>query len=170
MNCPNCSSSLRSIKYENVNGHTCDKCGGEFVGPSELRTIVKTREVVFGKCLQQLMTDHEPMFGNPAGEDDRHMACPGCQGSMQMINYSGDTGIAIDRCEGCGGVWLDHEELEKVQLVMEKWQDDAPAKLLKIAGKLEETRRKTAEKTSQTFAGSRFSFVNALINRLLDAA
>src|SRR5688572_22370398 len=132
MKCPNCSTGLRAVRYEGVNVQTCDKCGGEFVGPSELATIVKTRETVFGRSLKQLHEHHKPLFGTPAGADDRFVKCPACNGSMQLINYAGDTGIAVDRCDGCGGIWLDHEELEKVQIIMENWQDEAPAKLLAI--------------------------------------
>jgi Zn-finger nucleic acid-binding protein len=170
MNCPSCSAGLRRVSYEGVTVETCDKCGGEFVGPQELGAIVKTRQAVFGESLKQLLKNHEPMFGVPAGAASRSLCCPACQGAMQMMNYATDSGIAIDRCDECGGVWLDHDELEKVQLIMETWQDQAPAKLTAIAGKLEEGRRKSAERTNKAFAGSRFAFVNALINRLLDAA
>ena len=62
------------------------------------------------------------------------------------------------------------EELERIQAVMEEWQDAAPAKLQLIARELETTRRETAESCNRAFSGSRFAFVNAIINRLLDAA
>jgi Zn-finger nucleic acid-binding protein len=170
MNCPNCSAQLRIVCYEGVNVETCDKCGGEFVEPDELAHIVKSRQSHFGKHLQDLMKDHKPMFGKPAGQSDQQRTCPACSGAMQLVNYGGDTGVGVDRCDDCGGLWLDHDEIEKVQLIMEKWQDEAPAKLNAIAGQLEMARRQAAERTSKAFAGSRFSFVNALINRLLDAA
>ncbi|MCI0676639.1 MAG: zf-TFIIB domain-containing protein [Phycisphaerales bacterium] len=170
MKCPQCSANMRSIRYENVNVQTCDKCGGEFVGPAEMATIVKTREAAFGKNLKQLVQDHKPIFGIPAGESDRTLKCPGCSGSMRLINYATDSGVTVDRCQDCGGMWLDHDELEKIQVIMEQWQEKAPGKLMAIAGQLEQARMKTAQQTSKSFAGSRFSFVNALINRLLDAA
>lgn len=170
MNCPNCSSKMRTATYERVSVETCDECGGEFVGPQELSAIVKTRETAFGQSLKQLVKDHEPVFGVPAGGPGRSLQCPACQGQMRLINYAADTGIGVDRCNDCGGMWLDHEELEKVQMVIEQWQDQAPAKLTAIAGKLEEARRQAAQRTSKAFAASRFAFVNAMINRLLDAA
>jgi len=39
------------------------------------------------------------------------IACPVCTESMREINRDG---IDIDVCERCGGVWLDHGELEKL--------------------------------------------------------
>jgi hypothetical protein len=53
---------------------------------------------------------------------------------------------------------------------MEQFEDDAPEQIRKIASQLDQARRETAESISRTFAGSRFAFVNAVINRLLDAA
>jgi Zn-finger nucleic acid-binding protein len=126
--------------------------------------------MVFGQHLKKLFDDHKPMFGVLNNEVNRRLTCPECSGSMQLVNYGADSGIGVDRCDDCGGVWLDHEELEKVQLIMENWQDRAPSQLRDIAGQLEQARIQIAEKTSRTFRGSRFSFVNALINRLLDAA
>ena len=53
---------------------------------------------------------------------------------------------------------------------MERWADQAPQELAKIAGKLQAARRRAEEMSSKGFEGARFAFVNALINRLLDAA
>ncbi|MHC4210268.1 MAG: TFIIB-type zinc ribbon-containing protein, partial [Planctomycetota bacterium] len=103
-------------------------------------------------------------------QPQRQLRCPACDGSMDVVNYGGDSGIFVDRCGGCGGLWLDHDELEKVQIVMEKWAVEAPAQLQSIAGELELARRKAADATSKGFCGSRFSFINAIVNRLLDAA
>ena len=86
---------------------------------------------------------------------------------MVVTNYGGNSGVYVDRCPGCGSLWLDQQQLEKIQVLMEKWADEAPHELAKIAGKLEAARRRAAPKG---FEGSRFAFVNALINRLLDAA
>ena len=96
--------------------------------------------------------------------------CPSCNGSMRVTNYCGDSGVCVDRCDACGGLWLDHLELEKVQVLLEQWADDAPAQIQAVAGELENVRRETAERLDNAFAGSRFAFVNALINRFLDAA
>lgn len=170
MICPNCATFLQTIEYEGVNVQACDGCGGEFVGPTELRAIINTREATFGGYLHDLVQDHQPMFGTPIGGDGRNRVCPACGGEMGVINYGGDTGVSVDRCEDCGGIWLDHEELEKVQLLIEQWQDRAPEQLMRIAEDLERASYEAAQAARSRFAGSRFAFVNALINRLLDAA
>jgi len=55
-------------------------------------------------------------------------------------------------------------------MLLEKWEDAAPAQLRSAAGKLNRARAEAAARTSKAFGGSRFSFVNAMVNRLLDAA
>jgi uncharacterized protein len=43
------------------------------------------------------------------------LTCPVCQGSMREMNKSG---VLIDTCTQCRGVWLDRGELEKLSNVM----------------------------------------------------
>jgi Zn-finger nucleic acid-binding protein len=170
MQCPQCSTELRATSYEGVPIHTCESCGGEFVAGEQLATIVKVRQEQFAGELAESMARHRPTFGKIASQPNRVLTCPACGGQMKSGNYGGDSGIYVDRCEVCSGIWLDNEELEKIQIVMERWSDEAQPQIRAIAGELEEARRRAAESTSKAFTGSRFAFVNALINCLLDAA
>jgi Zn-finger nucleic acid-binding protein len=170
MQCPRCPSSLDPAVYEDVQIHTCEACGGEFIGAQELVRIVQARQQQFGDRLKAEMAGHKPCFGGAADQPQRELRCPACDGPMEVVNYGGDSGVFVDRCGVCGGLWLDHEELEKVQIVMERWADEAPGQLAAIAGELEMARRQAAGATGQAFSGSRFSFINAIVNRLLDAA
>ena len=170
MQCPQCAAGLSPAIYEGVPINTCETCGGEFVGGEELARIVQTEQQPLGQDLQLAMAHNKPSFGHTGSEPDRWLQCPACAKTMNVVNYGGDSGIFVDRCNVCGGLWLDHEELEKVQIVMERWAQEAQPQLQAIAGELEQARRKAAESTSGAFSGSRFAFVNALVNRLLDAA
>ena len=40
-----------------------------------------------------------------------HMHCPKCGMNLVTIDYKG---IAVDRCTGCEGLWLDYGELEAI--------------------------------------------------------
>jgi Zn-finger nucleic acid-binding protein len=170
MDCPQCQRRMRDMEYEGVLVKTCDGCGGEFIGADQLAHIVQTRDERFCERRQQAGSVMRPRFGVPDEEDRRTLFCPDCDTAMEVGNYGGDTAVFVDRCDRCGGVWLDCEELENVQVLMERWLDAAPAQIREIANELEDARRSAAEQTSNVFAGSRFAFVNALINRLLDAA
>ena len=171
MHCPLCGTSLREIEYEGVHVHTCDDCGGECIGPDQLAHVVRIRQERFAPEVLSQIEGRAPTFGLTGdGAEHRSLCCPSCSGAMRVVNYSADSGIYMDRCEDCGTMFLDHEELEKIQALMERWGDEAPEQIRAISAELERARRETAEATSRAFAGSRFAFVNALVNRMLDAA
>jgi len=170
MDCPLCLRRMRETEYEGVLIHICDRCGGEFVGAQELAHIVRTRQMRFPNVDPNALAQIKPQFGIPGSEKQRVLGCPQCGSQMTVVNYCGDSGVYVDRCDHCGGVWLDHEELENVQVLMEKWADEAPEQIRAVAGRLEVARQREAARTSKAFAGSRFAFVNALINCFLDAA
>ena len=170
MKSPIDGGEMKAIEYEGALIYTCPTSGGELLGPEALAHIVRTREQVFGEEWEALVADHEPLRGVPGSESERQLTCPFCEGGMQPVNYGSDTAVIVDRCEGCGAVWLDAHELEMIQALMQAWQDHAPERIRGISLKLEQARTAAASKTDDAFQGSRFSFVNAVINRLLDAA
>jgi Zn-finger nucleic acid-binding protein len=53
------------------------------------------------------------------------MLCPRCNTALQEITK---TGVLIDLCPDCKGVWLDHGELEKVmnraREVEREWEEE----------------------------------------------
>lgn len=49
------------------------------------------------------------------------LSCPKCEGSMRPRSVDG---INIHRCEGCGGVWVQHVDLEFMADTRE-WADQA---------------------------------------------
>jgi hypothetical protein len=38
-------------------------------------------------------------------------SCPKCSGQLEAYTFEG---FALDRCHGCGGIWLDRGELEGI--------------------------------------------------------
>ncbi len=166
MRCPCCGFGMSEVVYEGVHIHSCGGCGGEFLGGEELAHIVRVREMTFCQTIIEEMAQREPTFGIPEEDADNGVNCPACGECMDVINYCVDTGIVVDRCTECQGLWLDNEELEKVQALMERWQDEAPAKIRAVAEELAAV-RKRSEAGVQV---SRFAFVNALIDRIARAA
>jgi Zn-finger nucleic acid-binding protein len=161
---------LRCISYEGVEIHTCDSCGGELVTPQEMIHIINVREQSFPDELISLLSHRVPTPGMPDEAGHRQVDCPCCESTMTVLNYASDTAVIVDKCPTCSALWLDNDELEKVQVLLERWQDEAPEAISEIAGRLEDARREAEDRAGGKFAGSRFGFVNAMINRLLDAA
>jgi Zn-finger nucleic acid-binding protein len=86
------------------------------------------------------------------------------------VNYAGDTGIIIDRCTSCRGIWLDEHELEKIQMVIEGWDDALPADLKRYGPKLRDVAAKLDE--ADDVRVSRLpligGFINSAVNGILD--
>ena len=40
------------------------------------------------------------------------MNCPRCDGELRVENYRG---VEVDRCDTCGGMWLDYGELDQLE-------------------------------------------------------
>lgn len=170
MRCPIDGRELTPLQYEEAIIHTCESCGGELLGAEALTHVVNCREKVYGSRYQQLVEVSKPLGGVPSKNLQSGICCPVCAAKMQTVNYLGEAAVHIDRCLACHAVWLDPNELEQVQVLVESWQQRAPQQLALVAGKLEAARMRAAEVGDASFQGSRFAFVNALMNRLLDAA
>lgn len=170
MNSPITGTPMRPVEYEGCLIYECPDTGGELLSGDALSYIVQKREETLASGGVHETTTYKPLFATPVLETENILDCPCCGSEMQVINYAGDTGVFIDKCSSCGAVWLDNEELEKIQELMEGWQDNAPEQLKRIADRLEMARQSAATQGDRTFSGSRFSFVNALMNRFLDAA
>ncbi|MBT8484054.1 MAG: zf-TFIIB domain-containing protein, partial [Phycisphaerae bacterium] len=106
MQCPHDQQIMTEIVYEGVPIHSCDECGGEFVAAESMAHIVRTREERFPAELRDTLMHCRPSFTAPPRGAERELICPGCVTPMSVLNYAGDTGIMVDRCPSCGGLWL----------------------------------------------------------------
>ena len=166
MQCPVCDSPLGAISYEGINIDTCEDCHGEWLDAGELTQIIKAREVRFDEQERRAIAAAAKVPGIKLDKVDRTLKCPKCGGQTDPVNYGGDTGIIIDKCSTCGGIWLDQGELEKIQMVVEGWEDNLPDELARHGLRLRQVAAETG--TTGTIEVSRFGFVNSIINGVLD--
>ena len=166
MKCPNCDNVLQPVDYEGIKIETCDGCRGEWLDAGELAHIVKAREARFNAEERKAITAATGITPVNLEDRGRRLTCPNCGGQTEALNYGGNSGIIIDRCAHCRGVWLDEGELEKIQMVAESWQDGLPDHLARHGARL----REIADEVEQGGGTkvSRFGFVNAIINGVLD--
>lgn len=123
MNCPQCNSKLQVESYEGVEIDRCSNCSGVFLDKGELIQIVTTIEETFEKEVVQ-ETIHNSFAGVPKEEVARKVSCPSCHEDMNPRNFDYQSGIIIDMCGHCHGVWLDSNELDKVQSHKEFWDKE----------------------------------------------
>ncbi len=170
MNCPNCTSELKSIQYEGITIETCPGCGGEWLDADELGHIVRIREVRFSDEERRAIDATAKIPGIPSQEIERDVTCPKCGNATGPINYGADTGIIIDRCGQCHGIWLDADELEKIQMLIETWKDNLPEDLKKYGPHLRKIAVELDRADDVTLSRLPIvgSYINAVVNGILD--
>lgn len=170
MHCPLDHCGLEPVSYEGALIQSCPTCGGELLSADAMQHVISTRDRVHADTELATADGAGPLPGVPLGEQGRHLTCPCCSGHMDQFNFAGDTRVIVDRCACCGALWLDRHELEMAQVLLERWSERAAGQRWAIAGSLAEARRQAADKAGGEFRWSRFAFVNAVLNRIVDAA
>jgi len=171
MNCPSCQISCIQENYEGVNIDVCSSCRGVWLDQGELKEIISKREKVFKSNEVEAVNRLCGVNGVPKEEESRNLPCPKCNNKpMKTQNYNYSSSILIDRCsKGCG-IWLDADELEKVQMHSELWQDKLEAnrdRFTILSGQVEEDANKNWEAISKAVDPSRFKFVNSVVRGLI---
>jgi Zn-finger nucleic acid-binding protein len=115
MNCPECEEPLRQADCHGVRIDECPKCHGRWFDRDELRRAKDSTD----EDLRWL--DFDPFAGDaddsPAAA--RGLVCPRCSVEMGAVVYE-RSGVSIDKCSKCHGVWLSKGELEKIIKYLEK--------------------------------------------------
>ena len=166
MKCPNCQHALETMEYEGIKIESCGNCQGEWLDDSELKHVVRAREARFDEQERRAIAAATGIAGVEVANVDRDLRCPKCGGQTDAINYGGDSGIIIDRCTGCRGVWLDGGELERIQMLVEGWEDGLDDDLAKHGKRLRQVAAEVDERDD--IKHSRFGFINTIINGILD--
>jgi Zn-finger nucleic acid-binding protein len=154
--------------YEDVLVETCPGCKGEWLDGGELKKIVQTVEETFTKEeIEALDAINETIF-TLDDTTPNQLKCPKCPGvELNRFNYAATSGIALDKCPGCRGIWLDGGELENVQILVEDWAKKLEEDTEKYGEILEKTRQQVEAKFDAAVSVSRFGFVNAILRRFL---
>jgi uncharacterized protein len=104
MRCPRDKSVLVGTDYKRVTIDYCPYCNGSWLDKTELAQITrKERDVLSlheGDSIESLPTSP--------------FSCPRCGGSLKITHYTGEKEVEIDICTGCGGIWLDTDELKEI--------------------------------------------------------
>ncbi|OIO49845.1 hypothetical protein COZ78_03460 [bacterium (Candidatus Gribaldobacteria) CG_4_8_14_3_um_filter_42_11] len=120
MNCPNCQETkLAEIIFNKVGVNYCPKCLGLWFEQDELRKAKDEKDQDFNWLDIDLWSDQTKF---QLGEGQK--ACPKNGVPLYEAGY-GDSGIKVDVCEQCHGVWLDRGEFKKIaQYLKNKGNDE----------------------------------------------
>ena len=162
--CANGCGNMKSTELEGITLDHCSRCSGVWLDSSELTALVETREKTWSKRKIDAALNETGETGVPAHERERLLTCPKCQADMKPVNYQYSSGIILDRCPAGHGVWLDTGELDKIQIYMENWLQQADDTSVDLAAvKAEQLARFRAMSKD---GPSRFQVLNTFVNNL----
>ncbi|HEY3932966.1 MAG TPA: zf-TFIIB domain-containing protein [Verrucomicrobiae bacterium] len=170
MNCPRCKNSvLKSVEYDNQKVEVCPTCKGEWLFAGELQKIVEHHDEVFTpEEIASLDAVNKEIF--TAEKDDcDELNCPACGDvRMEHFNYGDTSGIILHKCNECDGIWMDKDQLTKIEEVVDGWKSD----LAKDEGKYDSVLQKIdveeQKELDQAVSISRFGFVNRVLRRFCE--
>jgi hypothetical protein len=107
MNCPKCSSEalVETPALGNLPLDVCPGCSGIWFDKGELEALLEQSQGGAAASLELL---------NPKAEG---LDCPRCKNRMSrggLVNPM----LLVDKCQACGGVWLDSRELELLRKLL----------------------------------------------------
>jgi Zn-finger nucleic acid-binding protein len=107
--CPNCSQQhLRKTTIASIEVDECPKCKGLWFEDQELRLAKDhtDRDLVW---MDFEIWKHPDRFQ----VEQRPLRCPGCGSQLVGIQY-GSTGVTVNYCKACRGLWLDKGEFKRI--------------------------------------------------------
>jgi len=125
--CPHCRGPLIDTFYEGVAIQACQSCGGRLVDAASVDRILLRKEFKFSAALLAKARDfREKFLTNPLKKQrarDKEfvpLACPNCGYRMMPRPYNYQYFIPVDKCLSCYKIWFDADELEILQILVEK--------------------------------------------------
>lgn len=109
MKCPDCQNELEQTDFRGIKIDECGACRGRWFDRGELAKAKDSTD----EDLRWL--DFDP-FGETAAQFKVSTAggeCPKCSKGMASLAYE-KSGVILNKCRTCEGVWVHHGEFEKI--------------------------------------------------------
>jgi len=116
--CPACDGKLAEATLYGVKVDTCAKCGGMWLDQGELKSLEERAHDYSWREVAWLDDEAAAAAGVTAMLSSR--SCPRCQDRKMFSTAFGDSGVIIDFCGHCKGVWLDHDEFQAINAYVRK--------------------------------------------------
>lgn len=117
--CPVCRVPISRVPYEGVKVFNCGQCGGNWLTNLQVEHILATREVQMPAAVQEKMAALAEESNSA-----KALLCISCSCTMKKEGFRFWPELQLDHCPKCHGVWFDRGELEKAQILWERYQDD----------------------------------------------
>jgi len=105
MNCPKCRiEEMKKEAFEGIEIDRCPVCKGMYFDKGELEQMI----------IKSISADTFAFSAMSDAMDEVAARCARCD--QDMKGHTGRSGLRVDLCEKCGGVFLDQGELATLQL------------------------------------------------------
>lgn len=124
--CPHCRIPLRKDFYEGIPLLLCSRCGGKYVDAGAMPKIISRKEVGFTEAQIRKAREfrdrsqRNPVKGQRIFSRQGRLNCPDCGGKLLPRPYNYQYFIPVDKCLACDKIWFDADELEILQILIEK--------------------------------------------------
>lgn len=106
--CPVCEIPLEAKTIQSVEIDECKKCKGMWFDKDELRQLKNITDSDLN-WLDFDIWKHKEKLKTKVSK----ISCPNCKAKPHVVEY-GNTGVNIDYCTMCEGVWLDQDKFKKI--------------------------------------------------------
>lgn len=114
MTCPVCESALVDQRLGAIEARKCPECGGLWLTEEGLRRAKDEADPQL-RWMDFELWEHPERF-RVARRDRR---CPGCGDPLVELAYA-ETGVTVDFCPRCRGVWLEAGELDDIVTALQE--------------------------------------------------
>jgi len=148
-------------EHGDITMEICSRCGGRWMDPEDLKAILEIVKL--------------PVDGSvtPTGVDlnevSENALCPRCGLPLEPFNYAGDSGVILDKCQDCGGLWLDCGKLERVLAVVSASEQDLGRDIKRFSADLHEAEVRQDAREQSDHGSNTDALTAALVNRIADA-
>jgi len=104
MKCPRCKSLLIVVEFHDIELDWCPACEGLWFDSGEMELVTA----------QMRGTVDEQVPQRKADTSEKRLKCPECNKTMEKRLLGDAQPVVADVCPVCGGLWLDHGELEQI--------------------------------------------------------
>jgi heat shock protein HtpX len=125
--CPRCRIPLGDSFYEGVPIKICRRCSGKSVDRADVNRIIARKEIGFSEDLvKKAEAFRDASKLNPAGRisspprPEAALLCPACGFRMMPRPFNYQYFVPVDKCLACGQIWFDADELEILQILIER--------------------------------------------------
>ena len=112
INCPACAASMKRVAEPDIVIERCPECHSTWLDKDELNTLATglAGDIEYCSFDDEIHNDEHP-----------HRKCPKCNSVvLKKTGLLAYADIIFDSCDNCGGFFLDHGEMEKMNARLER--------------------------------------------------